>query len=267
MIPSDGREGFVSLVGAGPGVKDFLTLRALDRLERADLILHDALVDPSLLDLAPKAQRFYVGKRAGRPAIKQRTIEALLVRHARAGRRVVRLKAGDPFVLGRGGEEALTLEAAGIAYEVVPGLSTAPTAAACAGVPVTHRGIATGFVMVSGHAQAAYAPVLSNLPATGVTVMVLMGFGRRDAIARRLLDAGWRADTPAVFVAGAGTDGQITWRGGLGLVAQGDDFDPGDLPVTMVFGETAAMSLAPALAQPADLSPFSPVDTAFRETR
>ena len=142
--------GFVSLVGAGPGVKDHLTLRALDRLERADLVLYDALVGDSLLSLAPRAQRFYVGKRSGRHSMAQPTIESLMIKHAREGKRVVRLKAGDPFVLGRGGEEALALEAAGVPYEVVPGLSSALAAPAFAGIPVTHRKLASNFVMLSG---------------------------------------------------------------------------------------------------------------------
>lgn len=259
--------GFVSLVGAGPGVKDFLTVRALDRIERADLILYDALVDASLLELAPEAQRFYVGKRAGQPAIDQRTIEALLIRHARQGRRVVRLKAGDPFVLGRGGEEALALEAAGVPYEVVPGLSTAPTAAACAGIPATHRGLTTSFVMVSGHAEAAFTPLLSALPA-GVTVMVLMGFGRRDRIASVLLNGGWSDATPAAFVAGAGTSSQHTWRGTLGEVGR-EGFDPGSLPVTMIIGATAALQLAPAhsVEPVVDMSDSAPSAQSLSERR
>ncbi|HEX3763876.1 MAG TPA: uroporphyrinogen-III C-methyltransferase, partial [Kofleriaceae bacterium] len=152
--------GFVSLVGAGPGDPELLTLRALRRLRDADLVLNDALVHADLLDLAPTAQRFYVGKRAGRHSIDQDGIHRLMIRAARRGQRVVRLKAGDPFVLGRGGEEALALEAAGIAYEVVPGLSSAIAAPLLAGIPVTHRGLASGFAVVSGHAESAYAPIL-----------------------------------------------------------------------------------------------------------
>ena len=117
--------GFVSLVGAGPGDPELLTMRALDRLKRADLVLNDALVPEVVTELAPKAKRFYVGKRAGRHSIDQDGIHKLMVIAAKRGQRVVRLKAGDPFVFGRGGEEALALEAAHVAYEIVPGISSA----------------------------------------------------------------------------------------------------------------------------------------------
>ena len=127
--------GFVSLVGAGPGDPELLTLKAARRLAEADLVLYDALVSPEILDLASGAQRFSVGKRAGRPSIAQETIHRLMIRGATRGKRVVRLKCGDPFVLGRGGEEALALAAAGIAFEIVPGLTTAVSAPALSGIP------------------------------------------------------------------------------------------------------------------------------------
>ena len=133
--------GFVSLVGAGPGDPDLLTRKAADRLADADLVLYDALVDPATLALAPTAQRVFVGKRAGRPQVRQEFIHWLMIRAARAGKKVVRLKGGDPFVFGRGGEEGLALAAAGISFEVVPGVSSAIAAAALAGIPVTHRGV------------------------------------------------------------------------------------------------------------------------------
>lgn len=211
--------GFVSLVGAGPGVRDHLTLRAVDRLKRADLVLYDALVDPSLLDLAASAQRFYVGKRAGRHAMSQATIEALLVKHAREGKRVVRLKAGDPFILGRGGEEALALEAAGVPYEIVPGLSSALGAPAFAGIPLTHRGLGSAFFVLSGHAEDAYGPVVDSLPPGSGTLVFLMGYAQRRAIATRMMAAGWEKETPAALVAGAGTHQQKVWVGTLGALS------------------------------------------------
>lgn len=249
--------GFVSLVGAGPGAPDHLTLRGLDRLRRADLVLYDALVDVSLLELAPNARRFYVGKRAGRHSMEQRTIEALMVRHARAGERVVRLKAGDPFVLGRGGEEALALDAAGVAYEVVPGLSSALTAPAFAGIPLTHRGVSAGFVMISGHDAAAYAPVLASLPSSGLTVVALMGFGRRRDIAERLLAAGWPSDQCCAMVGAAGTESQLVWRGRLDELGH-EGYDPGARPVTLVIGEVAGLGSRLGGAVP-------PVDTPATE--
>ena len=160
-------KGFVSLVGAGPGDPDLLTLRAARALAAADLVLYDALVARETLDLAPRAQRFSVGKRAGRASMDQETINRLLVRAARRGKRVVRLKGGDPFVFGRGGEEALALVAAGVPCEVVPGVSSAVAAPALAGIPVTHRGLASAFVVVSGHAESAWRPVLDGLAPGG----------------------------------------------------------------------------------------------------
>lgn len=128
--------GFVSLVGAGPGDPELITVRGLRRLEEADLVLYDALVHPELVARAVRARTFFVGKRAGRPAIEQRTIEKLMIRAALGGDRVVRLKCGDPFVLGRGGEEALALARAGVPFEVVPGVSAALAAPALAGIPL-----------------------------------------------------------------------------------------------------------------------------------
>ncbi len=240
--------GFVSLVGAGPGVKDHLTYRAMNRLQRADLILYDALIDPSILELAGHAQRFYVGKRSGRHSMSQTTIEALMIRHARDGKRVVRLKAGDPFVFGRGGEEALALSHANVPYEVVPGLSSAIAAPAFGGIPVTHRTITSACTIVTGHAEATYGPVLDAIPPHLSTLVVLMGFENRAHIAARLLQAGWSPNTPCALVAGAGTAKQRDWRGPLTLLAEtttrrsSDAFDPEGAPVTLVIGDTVALS-------------------------
>jgi uroporphyrin-III C-methyltransferase len=214
--------GFVSLVGAGPGDPDLLTVRAVDRLRRADLVLYDALVEEELLQLAPQAKRFYVGKRAGRHSIDQEGIHRLMVRAAQRGERVVRLKCGDPFVLGRGGEEALALEAAGIAYEVVPGLSSAIAAPALAGIPVTHRGLAAGFAVLSGHAAASYAPAIDSIAPGSLTLVVLMGLRTRGEIAERLVARGWSADTPAAIVLGASHAGSTRWLGTLATLAAAD---------------------------------------------
>jgi uroporphyrin-III C-methyltransferase / precorrin-2 dehydrogenase / sirohydrochlorin ferrochelatase len=211
--------GFVSLVGAGPGDPELLTVRAVDRLRRADLVLFDALTPEQLLDLAPQAKRFYVGKRADRHSIDQDGIHRLLVRAAQRGERVVRLKCGDPFVLGRGGEEALALEAAGIAYEVVPGLSSAIAAPALAGIPLTHRGLAAGFAVVSGHAASAYGPIVDSIAPGTLTLVVLMGVRTRGELAARLVARGWSAETPAAIVLGASHDGSSRWLGTVGTLA------------------------------------------------
>jgi uroporphyrin-III C-methyltransferase/precorrin-2 dehydrogenase/sirohydrochlorin ferrochelatase len=207
--------GQVSLVGAGPGDPDLLTVRAVRVLAAADLVLYDALVAAETLTLAPRAQRFCVGKRAGRPSVRQETIHAVMIRAARRGKRVVRLKGGDPFVFGRGGEEALALAAAGVPFEVVPGISSAVAAPALAGIPVTHRGLASAFSVVSGHDEAAWQPVVDALPAGGATLVVLMGLGSRRALGARLVARGWAAGTPAAVVWAAGTADVQRWIGGL----------------------------------------------------
>jgi len=234
--------GRVSLVGAGPGDPELLTLRAVKRLEEADLVLYDALVDPETLQFAPQARRFFVGKRAGRPAIRQDAINRLMIREARRGHRIVRLKCGDPFVFGRGGEEALALAAAGIPCEVVPGISSAIAAPLLSGIPVTHRGLASAFVVVSGHAEAAYAPVLGSLTPGSATVVVLMGLANRTAIARALLEAGWSGQTPAAVLIGVSQSGEDSWHGVLdGLQSHVVD-DEGNHPGIIVVGAVAALA-------------------------
>ncbi|MFY3742559.1 uroporphyrinogen-III C-methyltransferase [Anaeromyxobacter sp. Red801] len=243
--------GLVSLVGAGPGDAGLLTRRGAERLRTADVVLYDALVDPAVLALAPSAHRFHVGKRAGRPSVSQRAIERLLVRAARAGKRVVRLKCGDPFVFGRGGEEALALAAAGVPFEVVPGVSSAVAAPALAGIPVTHRGTSAAFAVVAGHAEASYGPVLDGLAPGTLSLVVLMGVGERAGIAARLRARGWSSDTPAALVLGASGELAHTWRGRLAdLACLALPPDRAHLPGTLVIGAVAALSLRSPLSTP-----------------
>jgi uroporphyrin-III C-methyltransferase / precorrin-2 dehydrogenase / sirohydrochlorin ferrochelatase len=233
--------GFVSLVGAGPGDPELLTVRAVNRLREADLVLYDALVSPDSVAIAARAQRFSVGKRAARPSMSQETIHRLMIRGARLGKRVVRLKGGDPFVFGRGGEEALALAAAGIPFEVVSGVTSAVAAAALAGIPVTHRGLASGFVVVSGHAPAAWTPALDSLPPSALTLVVLMGLASRRAIAARLLARGWPADTPAaILLAASGADAS-RWTGSLGSLGDAPLPAEGN-PGTIVIGAVVALA-------------------------
>lgn len=244
--------GFVSLVGAGPGDPELLTLRALRRLETADLVLHDALVSPETLRLAPQARWFYVGKRAGRRSIAQETIQRLLVRAARRGERVVRLKCGDPFVFGRGGEEALALVEAGVPFEVVPGISSAVAAPALAGIPVTHRGLAAAFVTVSGHTASAYAPVLSSLAPGSATVVVLMGLAQRAEIAALLVARGWSAETPAAVLLDASKAVAATWTGTLAELGTASLESSSEAPAgVLVVGAVAALAGAIGPALPA----------------
>ncbi|MPY89682.1 MAG: uroporphyrinogen-III C-methyltransferase [Luteitalea sp.] len=232
--------GCVSLVGAGPGDPELLTRKAVRRLQEADLVLYDALVSPDALALATRAQRFRVGKRASRPSVRQETINALMIRAARQGKRVVRLKCGDPFVLGRGGEEALALRAAGIPVELVPGVTSASAAAGLAGIPVTHRGISSGMLLVAGHDPDIYAGLLAAAPANTLTLVVLMGIQHRDDIARRLIAHGWAPDAPAAMVFGAATPDETTWTGVLGEIG-GASLPPGDLPGTIIVGEVVRL--------------------------
>ena len=226
----------VSLVGAGPGDPELLTLRAVRRLEEADVVLYDALVDPQVLTLAARARRIFVGKRAGRPAVRQEFINRLLVRIARRGHRIVRLKGGDPFVFGRGGEEALALVAAGVPFEVVPGISSAIAAPALAGIPVTHRGSSAAFLVVSGHAPHAYSPVLASLAPQSATIVVLMGRASAPDISALLVSRGWTRTTPAAVLSGASTAAADVWVGTLGDLPAGAARQPGAAG-TIVIGD------------------------------
>jgi uroporphyrin-III C-methyltransferase/precorrin-2 dehydrogenase/sirohydrochlorin ferrochelatase len=235
--------GVVSLIGAGPGDPDLLTVRAARILAEADIVFYDALVSAETLALAPRAQRFSVGKRCGRAAIRQETIHALLIRAARRGKRVVRLKGGDPFVFGRGGEEALALAAAGVAFEVVPGITNAVAAPALAGIPVTHRGLASAFVVVSGHALSSFRPVLEGLAPGVATIVVLMGLHARAVLAELLLARGFAARTPVAILFGASTEASAVWRGDLASLGAAE-VPPGatDLPGTIVIGEVVSLA-------------------------
>jgi uroporphyrin-III C-methyltransferase/precorrin-2 dehydrogenase/sirohydrochlorin ferrochelatase len=228
-------QGFVSLVGAGPGDPELWTVRALRRVQQADLVLYDALVDAPALHELTRAQCFCVGKRAGRASVSQEAIHRLLIRAARQGKRVVRLKGGDPFVFGRGAEEAIALTEAGIDFEVVPGVTTAVAAAELAGIPVTHRGLATGFLVIAGHTGEALERAVSGVRPDAVTVVVMMALAHRDAVAATLVRSGWPASVPAAIVCGASTRDEWIWTGTLdGLDAASV---PADVPGVLVIGE------------------------------
>jgi uroporphyrin-III C-methyltransferase len=233
--------GLVSLVGAGPGDPALLTRRALARLRRADLVLFDALVPPAIVRLARKARCFSVGKRSGRPSMRQETIHALMIRAARRGQRVVRLKGGDPFVFGRGGEESLALRAANVPFEVVPGITSAVAAPALAGIPVTHRGIASAFTVIAGHAPAGYEPVLDALAPQSMTLVFLMSVGQQRAIAAALLGRGWRPSTPAALIFSASRDESETWTGSIASLAGGSGIDDVERPGLIVVGDVVAL--------------------------
>jgi uroporphyrinogen III methyltransferase / synthase len=231
----------VYLVGAGPGDPGLLTRRGAELLTRADVVVHDRLSEISLLDLAPAgAERVDVGKSPGGP-VAQEEINALLVDRGRRGQEVVRLKGGDPFVFGRGGEEAMALAEAGVPFEVVPGVSAAVAVPAYAGIPVTHRALSTSFTVVTGHSRHAVDDEVDwdALARAADTIVVLMGVAHRAEIAARLQAGGLPASTPVAAVRWGTRPGQRTVRTTLGEL--GDVvLEP---PVTIVIGQVAALDL------------------------
>lgn len=235
----------VHLVGAGPGDPELLTVRAARLITAADVIVYDALVDSSVLNLArPGAELIDVGKRPGRQ-VPQEMINALLVHLGSQGGTVVRLKGGDPFVFGRGGEEAMALAQAGIPFDVVPGLTSAVAAPAAAGVPVTHRGVSIGFTVVTGHRERGGSSSIDweALARVGTTIVILMGVAERREIARRLMNGGLPGVTPVVAIRnGTRVDQEIvrTTLEGLGDIGV-------TAPATIVIGDVAAFDLTSTL--------------------
>lgn len=237
----------VHLVGAGPGDPELLTVRAARLIGAADVIVYDALVDSSVLDLARAgAELIDVGKRPGRQ-VPQEMINALLVHLGSQGGVVVRLKGGDPFVFGRGGEEAMALAQAGIPFEVVPGLTSAVAAPAAAGVPVTHRGVSIGFTVVTGHRERGGSTTIDweALARVGTTIVILMGVAERREIAQRLMDGGLPGTTPVVAIRnGTRVDQEIVRTT---LDALGDSHL--STPATIVIGDVAAFDLTSNLTR------------------
>lgn len=231
----------VYLVGAGPGDPGLLTVRGAEVLARADVVVHDRLAQPSLLELAPpSAERVDVGKRPGGP-VEQEAINDLLVARGSAGLEVVRLKGGDPFVFGRGGEEALALMGAGVPFEVVPGVTSAVAAPAYAGVPVTHRGMSTSFTVLTGHSRhGADRPTdWEALGRAGGTIVVLMGVAHRAEFVPRLMAGGLAAETPVMVVRWGTRPDQRTFRTTLARLPDAE-LEP---PVTIVIGPVAGLDL------------------------
>ena len=243
--------GLVSVVGAGPGDPELLTVRAERRLLAADLVLRDGLVPRAIADVAASARHCVVSRRPGDERIAPDDVVALMADASARGQRVVRLRAGDPFVLARGAEEVLGLIGANVPFEIVPGLTSASAAPTVAGIPLTHRGVASSFVVVSGHAAEAYAPVLTSLRPGSATVVVLMGLAERARIAALMIAHGWPADTAAAVVVGASQPGERIWRGELRLLG-GDRVAPSTkTPGVMVIGDVVAVGAQIAGCDPA----------------
>ena len=235
--------GKVYLVGAGCGAADLITVRGLRLLERCGAVVYDDLLDQALLDAAPEgAEKIYVGKRRGRHSMAQEDINALLIAKAREGKEVVRLKGGDPFVFGRGGEEALALQAAGIAWGYVPGVTSAVAVPGAAGIPVTHRGVSRSFCVVTARTADSADGLPENLEELAHlpgTLVFLMGLSRLEEIARGLTGAGLPPDTPVAVI--GGKNAPRTIRGTLGDIAE--RAREAAAPAVIVVGGTAGMDL------------------------
>lgn len=238
-----GPTGMVYLVGAGPGPADLLTVRAVNRLQRAEVLVYDRLIEPEVLELAPcHAQRIYVGKAVGDHAMPQPQIHAVLIEHARAGRSVVRLKGGDPQLFGRGGEEAQALRRAGIAFEVVPGISAANGCAATAGIPLTHRAMAHSCSFLPGHlADEQQSLDWAVLARPGQTRVFYMGVARLASIARQLIDHGLPPATPAAIVYDGTRPQQQVLACGLATLVRRVPVREAR-PGLLIVGETVALS-------------------------
>ena len=235
--------GMVYLVGAGPGDPGLVTVRARELVGRAEVLVYDRLIPPGLVEAAPEGcERVYVGKLPDRHVLPQAEINALVVARARAGRLVVRLKGGDPFVFGRGGDEALACAAAGVPFEVVPGVSSAVAVPAYAGIPLTQRDLSSAFAVVTGHEDPAKAGgrVDWERLATGVdTIVVLMGVAALPEIARRLVAAGRPPDTPAAVIHRGSTVAEEIVIGPLADIAERAAHLAA--PCTIVIGEVVGL--------------------------
>jgi uroporphyrin-III C-methyltransferase len=235
--------GKVYLVGAGPGDPGLLTVRGLQLLRKAQVIVYDQLVNPALLEeCSPQAERIYAGKRAGCHCIPQEAINGVLVDYASRGYEVIRLKGGDPFVFGRGGEEAEALAEAGIPFEIVPGVSSAVAVPAYAGIPLTHRHFASSFAVVTGHeARKPHDSVDWAKLATAVdTLVVLMGLGNLAVIVSKLLEHGRAPETPVAIIHSGTTAAQEAVYGTLlDIVEKGASLKA---PALIVVGDVVALA-------------------------
>ena len=240
------KKGFVYLVGAGCGSADLITVRGLRLLQSCDAVVYDDLIDPALLAQAAHAEQHPAGKRCGRHSMPQSEINSLLVRLGQSGKTVVRLKGGDPFVFGRGGEEFLALQAAGVPCEEVPGISSCIAVPAAAGIPVTHRGASRSFHVITGHTAQTGDTLPESLEALAAlhgTLVFLMGLNSLEQIAARLTAAGKPPETPAAVVSGGNAPHPATVRGTLADIAEKARAARVQAPAVIVVGAAAALEL------------------------
>jgi uroporphyrinogen III methyltransferase / synthase len=237
--------GKVYLVGAGPGDPGLITVRGLELLRQAQVVIYDRLVHPQLLqEVPPEAVQIYVGKEAGTPCIPQEQINRFLIVHARRGRQVVRLKGGDPFVFGRGGEEAQALAEASIPFEIIPGVSSAVAVPAYAGIPLTHRNLASSFAVITGHEgveKDAQTLDWAGLATAVDTLIVLMGVRSLPRIVAQLLAHGRSPETPVALIRWGTTEDQQTITGRLVDIATTAAAAGLEPPVVTVVGEVVKL--------------------------
>lgn len=240
--------GKVSLVGAGPGDPELLTIKALKAIQQADVVVYDRLVSEEIMALVPHGvSRLFVGKSCKQKIMPQEEIHELLVALARKGNHVVRLKGGDPLLFGRGGEEALELQACGVAFEIIPGITSAHGCGAYAGIPLTHRGLATGVRFLTGHrtSEEADAPLELNwqsLADTDTTLVVYMGLANLGVIAEKLMEHGMPADLHAAAIAHGTTQSQKTVLSDLAHITQAVAAEKLESPTLIVIGRVAALA-------------------------
>ena len=244
--------GLVSLIGAGPGNPDLLTLRGLRALQAAEVILYDALLEEAFQSLFPaQALAIPAGKRCGGFGTTQSEIHELLLEHAWAGKRVARLKGGDPLIFGRGGEEAAFLEAAGIPFELIPGVSALQGAASAVGIPLTHRGVAREVRILEGHHLLEAGTDWAELARSRATLAIYMGTRTLKAVARKLIEHGAHADLPIALVERATWPGQQATISSLRLAAEGHLCPRTDGPGLVLIGAAISARIHPL--QPASL--------------
>ena len=238
-------EGICYLAGAGPGDLGLVTLKVKEVVESADVVVYDYLCNPEILGWAKAGTEIiYAGKKAGQHTMKQDEIDALLVEKTKAGKKVVRLKGGDPFVFGRGGEEAEALAEAGLRFEIIPGISSAIAAPAYAGIPVTHRDHTAQLTIFTGHEDPAKTESsldFKQLATTPGTKIMLMGVERIGAITTKFLEGGAAAETPVALVRWGTTGRQQTLRGKLGDIAEKVAATGFEAPAVAVFGDVVTL--------------------------
>lgn len=256
--------GKAYLVGGGPGRADLITVRGLNLLRQAEVVLYDRLIAQELLqEVPPDAELIFVGKGPDRHLMSQAEINRLLVERVKAGKQVVRLKGGDPFVFGRGGEEVLALAEAGLCFEIVPGVTSALAAPAYAGIPVTHRGVVTSFAVVTGHEDPTKPESTTDWPALAriPTLIILMAVKHIADICAELIQAGRTEDTPVAAISWATTDHQRVLRTTLGQLAEAIKSNGLPTPAVIVIGEVATLADQLAWFQPeGDASGFAPFE-------